>query len=77
MINYIFRGFCFVKVILVGNKCDMEEERVVSADRGKQLADQLGLHFFETSAKENINVKGNGPDWVGACCLIFLSLHFS
>ena len=42
----------------MGNKCDMEEERVVSADRGKQLADQLGLHFFETSAKENINVKG-------------------
>ena len=50
--------FRCAKVILVGNKCDMEEERVVSADRGKQLADQLGLHFFETSAKENINVKG-------------------
>ena len=45
------------QVILVGNKCDMEDERVVSYDRGKQLADQLGLEFFETSAKENINVK--------------------
>lgn len=45
------------QVILVGNKCDMEDERVISADRGKQLADQLGLEFFETSAKENINVK--------------------
>lgn len=45
------------QVILVGNKCDMEEERVVSTDRGKQLADQLGLEFFETSAKENVNVK--------------------
>ncbi|KAH9388739.1 Ras- protein Rab-3 [Tyrophagus putrescentiae] len=45
------------QVILVGNKCDMEEERVVSYERGKQLADQLGLEFFETSAKENINVK--------------------
>ena len=31
--------------------------RVVSAERGKQLADQMGLDFFETSAKENINVK--------------------
>ncbi|XP_029847953.1 ras-related protein Rab-3 isoform X1 [Ixodes scapularis] len=45
------------QVILVGNKCDMEDERVVSTERGKQLADQLGLEFFETSAKENVNVK--------------------
>lgn len=45
------------QVVLVGNKCDLEEERVVSTERGKQLADQLGLEFFETSAKENINVK--------------------
>lgn len=45
------------QVVLVGNKCDMEDERVVSYDRGRQLADQLGLEFFETSAKENINVK--------------------
>lgn len=45
------------QVILVGNKCDMEEERVISSERGKQLAEQLGVRFFETSAKENINVK--------------------
>ena len=44
-------------MILVGNKCDMEDERVISYERGKQLADQLGLEFFETSAKENVNVK--------------------
>lgn len=35
----------------------MEEDRVISYDRGKQLADQLGIEFFETSAKDNINVK--------------------
>jgi Ras-related protein Rab-3C len=35
----------------------MEDERVISADRGKNLAEQLGLQFFETSAKENVNVK--------------------
>jgi len=45
------------QVILVGNKCDMEDERVISYERGKQLADSLGLDFFETSAKENINVR--------------------
>lgn len=44
-------------MILVGNKCDMEDERVISYERGKQLSDQLGIEFFETSAKENINVK--------------------
>lgn len=41
----------------MGNKCDMEDERVISFERGKQLADSLGLEFFETSAKENINVR--------------------
>lgn len=44
------------QVILVGNKCDMEDERVISFERGKQLADQLGVEFFETSAKENVHV---------------------
>lgn len=48
-------------MILVGNKCDMEDERVISFERGKQLADQLGVEFFETSAKENINVKVKAP----------------
>ena len=42
---------------MVGNKCDMEDERVISFERGKHLADSLGLEFFETSAKDNINVR--------------------
>lgn len=29
-------------MLLVGNKCDMEDERVVSSERGRQLADHLG-----------------------------------
>ncbi|XP_075233123.1 ras-related protein Rab-3-like isoform X1 [Lycorma delicatula] len=41
------------QVILVDNKCDMEDERVISFERGKQL----GIEFFEKSAKENVNVK--------------------
>lgn len=45
------------QVILVGNKCDMEDDRVISFERGKQLAEQLGVEFYETSAKQNINVK--------------------
>lgn len=30
------------QVLLVGNKCDMEDERVVAAERGRQLSEQLG-----------------------------------
>lgn len=44
---------CF---ILAGNKCDMEDDRTVSADEGKALANNLGCDFFETSAKTNKNV---------------------
>ena len=52
------------QVILVGNKCDMEDERVISFERGKQLADSLGLEFFETSAKENINVRVSSKKYI-------------
>jgi len=45
------------QVLLVGNKSDLEHERVVSTERGRRLADQLGLEFYETSAKDNINVE--------------------
>uniref|UniRef100_A0A8C4QTF2 small monomeric GTPase n=1 Tax=Eptatretus burgeri TaxID=7764 RepID=A0A8C4QTF2_EPTBU len=45
------------QVILVGNKCEMENERIVSEERGRELAEQLGFEFFEASAKDNVNVK--------------------
>lgn len=45
------------QVVLVGNKCDLEGDRIISTERGCHLANQLGLEFLETSAKENINVK--------------------
>ena len=44
------------QVTLVGNKCDLTSKRVVSYARGKQLADELEIDFFETSAKMNVNV---------------------
>jgi len=45
------------KVVLVGNKSDLNSERQVTTERGNSLANSLGLKFFETSAKDNINVK--------------------
>uniref|UniRef100_V9KH02 Synaptic vesicle specific GTP-binding protein n=1 Tax=Callorhinchus milii TaxID=7868 RepID=V9KH02_CALMI len=45
------------QVILVGNKCDLEEDRVLPSEEGRRLADELGFEFFEASAKDNVNVK--------------------
>ena len=44
-------------LILVGNKCDLVEERVISTEEGENLAQELGLTYMETSAKtgENVN----------------------
>lgn len=42
---------------MIGNKCDWEEKRAVSTERGQQLADELGIPFLEVSAKSNINVE--------------------
>ena len=45
-----------VKVLLIGNKVDLENERKISTERGKELADQNGCPFFETSAYTGHNV---------------------
>ncbi|XP_063155307.1 ras-related protein Rab-10-like [Candoia aspera] len=44
-------------IILLGNKCDKEAERVISKNRGEKLAWEYGIPFFETSAKDNINIE--------------------
>lgn len=44
-------------MILVGNKCDLEVERVVAKESGVGLARQWNsCAFLETSAKSKINV---------------------
>lgn len=43
-------------MVLVGNKCDLEDERVVGKELGKSLANQFNCSFMETSAKAKINV---------------------
>ena len=46
-----------VSLILVGNKIDLEGQRVISNEQGEELAQKLNLSYIETSAKtgENIN----------------------
>ncbi|KAL7722288.1 Rab family GTPase [Entamoeba marina] len=47
-----------VKIVLVGNKTDLENtSRAVTTAEGQQFADDGGYAFFETSAKLNIKVE--------------------
>jgi GTPase SAR1 family protein len=42
--------------VLVGNKIDLEDERKVSAEEAKTLAEQHKMRYFETSARLNKNI---------------------
>ena len=43
--------------ILVGNKCDLNGQRVISEDEAKSLSLKYGINYIETSAKETINIE--------------------
>ena len=43
-------------IVLVGNKADLNDERQVTYEEGKKLAEDKGFHFFETSCKDGANV---------------------
>eukprot|EP00053_Salpingoeca_punica_P020435 m.211573 g.211573 ORF g.211573 m.211573 type:complete len:187 (+) comp18557_c0_seq1:134-694(+) len=46
-----------IPLVLVGNKCDLEDERVVGKDQGNSLAKVFNnCAFLEASAKSKINV---------------------
>ena len=46
-----------IPIILVGNKIDLKNERIISEEEGRKLAKDNNFLFFETSAKtgENVN----------------------
>ena len=52
-----------VPMVLVGNKCDLEDERVVGKDQGLNLARTWNnVSFLESSAKAKINVSEVGQN---------------
>jgi small GTP-binding protein len=51
------KGTTNVPVVICGNKCDLEDKRVVSKAEGEELASKLQAVFFETSALANINIE--------------------
>eukprot|EP01112_Ceratiomyxa_fruticulosa_P008066 TRINITY_DN2091_c0_g2_i1.p1 TRINITY_DN2091_c0_g2~~TRINITY_DN2091_c0_g2_i1.p1 ORF type:complete len:188 (-),score=30.41 TRINITY_DN2091_c0_g2_i1:150-713(-) len=44
-------------IMIVGNKCDLNSDRVVSTEEGKELAKCLQAGFYEASAKTRLNVE--------------------
>ena len=47
-----------IKIILIGNKVDLEDKREVSKERGEKLCSEHNLCFFmETSAKAGFNAQ--------------------
>ena len=74
-----------VNIVLIGNKCDLDSKKVkdfchaplsivapaqvVPESKGRELAEEYGIHFFETSAKADINVQEAFGSLVNAVCL--------
>lgn len=46
----------YFPIIVVANKCDLETERQVTSQEGRDLAKEWQCRFIETSAKQKINV---------------------
>jgi Ras-related protein Rap-1A/Ras-related protein Rap-1B len=46
-----------VPMVLVGNKCDLQDQRAISRDQGEGLSKKFNCAFIEASAKLKINVE--------------------
>ena len=50
------RDVDYIPWVLIGNKCDLVDERKITTEEGMQLAKKYNAPFFETSAKDRTNV---------------------
>ena len=46
-----------VQKIIIGNKCDLEDKRMVAKEKGEEIDRESGIPFMETSAKTNVNIE--------------------
>ena len=44
-------------IIILGNKCDLENEREIGMRQAQEIADRYRIPFMETSTKSNINIE--------------------
>ncbi len=45
-----------IQLIIIANKCDLVNERELDREEVEKKAKELNIEYFETSAKENINL---------------------
>ena len=46
-----------IPVVLFGNKCDLADQRKISKEEAESFAKKNDIPYFETSAKDNINLE--------------------
>ena len=46
-----------IPIVLLGNKCDLENNREITKEEGKKLANEYNIGFFEISNKKGINIE--------------------
>lgn len=62
-VDYFRKQICRIKdtdsipMVLIGNKCDLENQREVSIDEGIEKSKLWNIPFFESSAKNRINIE--------------------
>ena len=64
-----------VNKILIGNKSDWVEKKAVTEEQGRELANEFGIRFLETSAKVNDGVEE--AFFTLARYVVFLALGFT
>ena len=46
-----------IPIYLIGNKSDLEEERQISEENGRNISEQYNLKFYETSCRTGKNIE--------------------
>jgi Ras-related protein Rab-8A len=74
-----------VNKVLIGNKSDWTDKRAVTEEQGRELAEELGIKFIETSAKVNEGVEEafftlaryvfHHPPRFSRLCLFFIGIQ--
>ena len=60
-------------ILLVGNKCDLIDQRIISEDEANEYAKNEKIEYVETSTKNDINIKKCIED----ICLTIIESEFS
>ena len=54
--SYFLQHMDSAQLLVVGNKCHLEEYREVTREEGEMMAASIGATFFEVSAKTGVNI---------------------